>query len=158
MSLRTIGQFHETVRSFNMTPVIDIVFLLIIFFLVVCQFIEAENFPVAVPDGCQFAQSDAERRAGATTVTVMKTNNERNDFAVGSEKITSSSYSNIVEAIAKLIDVHLKNLPPDRRIVTLRIDKDVCFSEAQYALAGIAASSATNVQLAALKDKRANRQ
>jgi hypothetical protein len=36
----------------------------------------------------------------------------------------------------------------------LRIDKDVCFAEAQYALAGIAASSATDVQLAALKDKR----
>jgi len=157
VSLRTIGQFHETVRSFNMTPVIDIVFLLIIFFLVVCQFIEAENLPVAVPDGCQFAQSDSERRAGATTVTVMSTNNE-SDFAVGSEKITSSSYSDIVEAIAKLIDVHLRNLPPDRRVVTLRIDKDVCFSEAQYALAGIAASSATNVQLAALKNKRANRQ
>jgi hypothetical protein len=36
----------------------------------------------------------------------------------------------------------------------LRIDKDVCFAEAQYALAGIAASSATDIQLAALKNKR----
>ncbi len=59
MSLRTTVQFRSPDRSgtFNMTPIIDIVFLLIIFFLVVCQFIEAENFPVAVPDGCEFTQS-----------------------------------------------------------------------------------------------------
>jgi len=83
MSLRTIGQFGSSVRPFNMTPIIDIVFLLIIFFLVVCQFIEAENFPVAVPDGCEFAQSDPEPGAQVTTVTVMKTPKEGTAFAVG---------------------------------------------------------------------------
>ena len=41
---------HPNSGSFNLTPVIDIVFLLILFFLVVCQFIEAENFPVNVPE------------------------------------------------------------------------------------------------------------
>jgi hypothetical protein len=40
----------------------------------------------------------------------------------------------------------------------LRIDKDICFAEAQYALAGIAASIATDIQLATLKDKRAELQ
>jgi biopolymer transport protein ExbD len=137
-----------------MTPIIDIVFLLIIFFLVVCQFIEAENFPVAVPDGCEFAQSKPQTRAQVTTVTVMKATKERCGFAVGSEKISASDYSNVVEKIAELIDIRLKDLPADSKVVTLRIDKDVCFAEAQYALAGIAASTATNVQLATLKDKR----
>lgn len=155
MFLRTTGQFSRGVRSFNMTPVIDIVFLLIIFFLVVCQFIEAENFPVEVPDDCEFAQSDDERRAQAATVTVMKTDKQRSDFAVGSVKITESTYADIVERVAELIDTQLKNLPPGNRVVTLRIDKDICFAEAQYALAGVAASSATDIQLAALKDKRA---
>ena len=67
------GQFHNPNKSpsFNMTPIIDIVFLLIIFFLVVCQFIEAENFPVTVPDDCEFAQSDSEPGGQVTTVTVM---------------------------------------------------------------------------------------
>ena len=140
--------------SFNMTPIIDIVFLLIIFFLVVCQFIEAENFPVTVPDGCEFAQSDSEPGAQVTTVTVMRTNIERIAFAVGSEKITASSYADIVEGLAQLIDIRLRNLPPERRVVTLRIDKDVCFADAQYALAAVAQSSATDIQLATLKDKR----
>ena len=124
----------------------------------VCQFIEAENFPVVVPDGCGFAQSDAERRAQVITVTVMKTAEEKVDFAVGSEKITTSSNANIVEKLAKLIDIRLTDYPPDRRVVTLRIDKNICFSEAQYALAGIAASSATDIKLAALKDKRTGSQ
>jgi len=141
--------------SFNMTPIIDIVFLLIIFFLVVCQFIEAENFPVTVPDDCEFAQSDSEPGGQVTTVTVMRTNTERIAFAVGSEKITASSYADIVEGLAQLIDIRLRNLPPERRVVTLRVDKGICFGEAQYALAAVAQSSATDIQLATLKDKRA---
>ena len=154
MFSRTISQSRRSMQSFNMTPIIDIVFLLIIFFLVVCQFIEAENFPVAVPDGCEFAQSDAEPGVQLTTVTVMKTSEEKIGFAVGPEKITTSNYAEIATKLAELVDVRLKDLPPDHRVVTLRIDKDVCFSEAQYALAGIAASSATDIRLAALKDKR----
>ena len=158
MSLRAIGQFNSPDKSgtFNMTPIIDIVFLLIIFFLVVCQFIEAENFPVAVPDGCEFAQSEPEPGTQVTTVTVMKTPEKETAFAVGSEKIPALEYTNIVDELARLIDVRLKGLPADSRVITLRIDKDVCFADAQYALAGIAASSATNIQLATLKDKRPN--
>ena len=143
-------------RSFNMTPIIDIVFLLIIFFLVVCQFIEAENFPVAVPDGCEFAKSDTEPGVQVTTVTVMKTNEKRIDFAVDSEKISASDYANIVNDMAQLIDVRLKDLPSDSRVVTLRIDKDVCFADAQYALAGVSQSIATDIKLAALKDRQAS--
>ena len=154
MPSRITGQFDSGVRSFNMTPIIDIVFLLIIFFLVVCQFIEAENFPVAVPDDCQFARSDPEPGAQVTTVTVMKTTEDETGFAVGSEKISVSDYADIVEKLVQLIDISLSDLPPERRLVTLRIDKDICFSDAQYALAAVAASSATDMQLAALKNKR----
>ena len=139
-----------------MTPIIDIVFLLIIFFLVVCQFIEAENYPVTVPDDCQFAQSDPEPGAQVITITVMKTTEDEAGFAVGSEEISASGYADIVEKLAQLIDIRLSDLSGDRRVVTLRIDKDICFAEAQYALAAVASSSATDIQLAALKNKRTN--
>ena len=158
MFLRTMGQFRSGAESgsFNMIAVIDIVFLLIIFFLVVCQFIEAENYPVAVPDGCQFAQNDTQPGTQVTTVTVMKTTEGANEFefAVGSQKVSASSYANTAEKLAELIDARLKDLPPDRRVVTLRIDKGVCFAQAQHALAAVAASTATNIKLATLKDKR----
>ncbi len=143
-------------RSFNMTPIIDIVFLLIIFFLVVCQFIEAENFPVAVPDECGFAENDLERKGQVTTVTVIRTTDERTDFAVGAEKIAAANYTDIVEKLTKLIDMRLKDLPADGRVVILRIDKEVPFAQAQCALAGIAASCATDIQLAVLRDKGTN--
>ena len=154
MFLRTSNQSRSNAHTFNMTPIIDIVFLLIIFFLVVCQFIEAENFPVTVPDGCEFAASVSEPGIQVTTVTVMKTAEGEVDFAVGAEKITTSSHTDMVDRLAELIDAGLKNLPPDSRVVTLRIDKDVYFADAQYALAGIAASTATDIRLAALRQKR----
>jgi hypothetical protein len=86
----------------------------------------------------------------------MKTAEDEAGFAVGPEKITASSDADVVERIAELIDVRLRDLPPERRVVTLRIDKDICFAKAQYALAAVAASSATDIQLAALKNKRTN--
>lgn len=156
MSLRSIQFCNPDNKSvsFNMTPIIDIVFLLIIFFAVVCQFVEAENFPIAVPDGCESAQSDDEPGTQVTTVTVMKIAEERVAFAVGSEIIPAQDYfgsADIVEQLALLIDVRLRDLPPESRIVTLRIDKDVRFARAQYALAAVAQSTATDIQLAVLK-------
>ena len=159
MPLRITEQHSRTVGSFNMTPIIDIVFLLIIFFLVVCQFIEAENFPVTVPAGCEFAASAPEPGSASTTVTVMKTPDGGPDFAVGAEKVSAADYAgtfrmrHIVGQLARLIDVRLNDLPANNRVVTLRIDRDVCFARAQYALAGVAASTATDIQLAVLKNK-----
>ena len=155
MTWRIRSQFDTNNRTFNMTPIIDIVFLLIIFFLVVCQFIEAENFPVVVPDECEFA-ADSPVQQGRTTVTVMRTAEDKIDFAVGAEKIAATEYTDLIEKVAELIDVRFRNTPADDRVVTLRVDKDVCFADAQYVLAGVAASSARDVQLAVLKNKRTN--
>ena len=143
------------VQSFNMTPIIDIVFLLIIFFMVVCQFIESENFPVTVPDNCDFARESEDLQKGLTTVTVMKSADGRSHFAVGSEKISAAESSEVINKMAGLIDERLKDLPTDRRIVNLRIDSGSPYSDAQYALAGIAASSAVDIQLAVLKERQA---
>jgi biopolymer transport protein ExbD len=143
---------REPMTSYNMTPVIDIVFLLIIFFALVFKFIEAENFPVAVPDSCNFAQNSAEQTA-PTTVTVIKDESGISDFAVGSEKVSAANYSEIPSKLADLIDKHLKTITNDKT-VTLRIDKDVPYSQAQFALAGIAKSSATDIRLAVIKEQQ----
>ncbi len=137
-----------------MTPVIDIVFLLIIFFLVVCQFVEAENFPVAVPDKCDAAQTTVEPGLQLTTVTVMKTRDGQIVFAVGSQTLACSNDNRpaeMVDRLAKLIDEHIKDLPTEQKVVTLRVDKGIQYGDAQYALAAIAKSSATDVQLAVVK-------
>lgn len=157
MPFRSTDQFRTSPRrnSFNMTGVIDIVFLLIIFFLVVSQFIETENLPVTVPDGCEFAEDNEDHMQMATLTVVNKAEDEIT-FAVGQEEIVSqdiASLPGVVGRLVELIDARLSDLPPDNRIVTLRIDKDLPFSQAQYALAAIAQSTATNIRLAALSAK-----
>lgn len=155
MSFRRTDQFRSRPKqsSFNMTAVIDIVFLLMIFFLVASRFIETENFPVKVPDGCEFAQDDEDRLQTAI-LTVTNKAGEKITFAVGSEEITlqdAGSLPNVVARLAELIDARLQTLPPEGRIATLRIDKDIPFSQAQYALAAAAQSAATNIRLAAIR-------
>ncbi len=141
--------------SFNITPVIDIVFILIIFFLVVCQFVEAENFPVTVPDQCDAAQNTIEPGLERTTVTVMKADSGGIDFAVGSQLLHAADYdkpAEMVPLLASMIDRRLRDFPGPQKIVTLRADKDIQYGHAQYALAAIAESAATDVQLAVVKD------
>jgi biopolymer transport protein ExbD len=153
MRLFGTNRFGRPGSSFNLTPIIDIVFLLIIFFMLLCQFIVVENFPVSVPDRCGSAQTRPSAEGQITTITVMKSPGKAGiDYAVGSEKINASSQEDLVEVITKLLNAKLKGLPPEDRIVTLRIDKDVCFTEAQYTLAALAESTATNINLAVLKD------
>jgi biopolymer transport protein ExbD len=155
MATKSFSFEREAATSFNMTPVIDIVFLLIIFFALVFKFIEAENFPVAVPDSCNFAQAQIDSQSAATTITVIKSRSGMSDFAVGSDKVSAANYSEIPLKLADLIDDRLKTTAYDKT-VTLRIDKDVPYSQAQFALAGIAKSSATNIRLAVIKEQQAN--
>jgi len=146
---------HQTAISrFDMTPIIDIVFLLIIFFLLVCQFIVAENFDVTVPDDITSAQPAPPAEQQITTVTVMPTSSNRPVYAVGSEIIDPESAPDVSYAIADEIDTQLQHLRHERRVVCLRIDKDICFRHSQYALAGISQSSATDMKLAVTKQKR----
>ena len=49
MLLKKVIHF-KSYLTFNMTPVIDIVFLLIIFFVFTFRYITAENFTIIVPD------------------------------------------------------------------------------------------------------------
>ncbi|MBN2136170.1 MAG: biopolymer transporter ExbD [Sedimentisphaerales bacterium] len=158
MPLRHTGRFFRRPgrSSLNMTPVIDIVFLLIIFFLVISRFIETESFSVTVPDGCEFAWDDGETDPHRTTLTVMKKPDGRAAFAVGGEEFAPENdvdLPSMADRLTELIDMRLTTHPPDSRTVTLRIDKDIPFSRTQYALAAVAQSAAANIRLAVMSTK-----
>ncbi|MBI9015936.1 MAG: biopolymer transporter ExbD [Phycisphaerae bacterium] len=53
MKLYLKNKKYHSDPQFNMTPMIDVVFLLIVFFMLVCQFISQENYRLVVPDDCQ---------------------------------------------------------------------------------------------------------
>ena len=138
--------------KFNMTPIIDIVFLLIIFLVVVCRQIDAENFDVSVPDKCQFAQPQPDNSTGLSTITVMKdAESKQIIFAVGAEKINSSVSADITGWLIKKINRQLKNSSALTKTVCLRIDKEISYFHVQKVLAAVAQSRARTIQLATLK-------
>lgn len=136
----------------NMTPIIDIVFLLIIFFMLVCQFIVAENFEVQVPDRITSAQGDPSDPQTTVTVTVMLDDAGRTGYAVGSEIVRTQDTELLTELMTQEVDNQLRALTPEQRLVTLRIDRDIPFSQAKYALAAVSNSAAPNIKLSVIKD------
>ncbi len=136
-------------EGFNMTPIIDVVFLLIIFFMLVCQFIVAENYDVTVPDKITSAH-DERNEDKLTTVTVMRQDDGQVAYAVGSERFGSNT-KGLAERIAKRIDAQLNQLSDNEKIVNLRIDKEIDYRHSQYALAGISKSGATKIKMAVTK-------
>ena len=144
--------------SLDITPIIDITFLLILFFTLVCRFVDVENPSAEVPDGCEAARSDLETSLGVVTLTVTRTAQGDAGFVIGSEQISAMGDGPPPELIQKLtqqIDKAVSAVQADRKVVVLRIDKDVRFSTAQYALAAVARSCATDVRLAVLSGQSA---
>jgi len=152
MSFEIPKRYRGTVQTLNVIPFVDILFLLIVFFSLMGQLLETEAPAVLLPDGCDFAVAEDQMGAQVATVTLTRNEQGRSDFAVGAEKVTGADYEEISGRLAGLIDSCLKDLPADKRIVTLRIDKDIPYAEAQYALAAVAKSTATDIRLAAIKD------
>ena len=152
MSFEMPKRYRGTVQSLNVIPFVDILFLLIVFFSLMGQILETEAPALLLPDGCDFAVAEDQMGAQVATVTLTRNEQGRSDFAVGAEKVTGADYEEITGRLAGLIDSCLKELPADKRIVTLRIDKDIPYAEAQYALAAVAKSTATDIRLAALKE------
>lgn len=140
--------------AFNMTPIIDIVFLLIIFFMLVCQFIVSENFEVTVPDKISAAKHPEAQTEQLTTVTVLLDEQGKVNYAVGAKILPKTKPQNIPFAIAAEIDSQLATLPKEKRVVSLRSDKNILFKDTKYALAGISQSTATDIKWAAIKQQQ----
>jgi len=130
-----------------MTPVIDVVFLLIIFFMLVCQFIAADRFKVQVPE--QIASSaplrDDER---ILTLTVLP---EEGGvlYAADAERLKVENADDLPALIAAAIDEHYRGRPiSEVRTVRLRCDRTAAFGHVRPVLEGIAQSCATDVDWA----------
>ncbi len=152
MLLKITERFRPEGLTFNMTPVIDIVFLLIVFFVVVFQFIGTEGPQIQLPADCSFAESIDENRPWPATITAGRTDKGQVSFSVGGEKIHATDKTELMQLLQKSLDEHLRNLPEPERVVVLRIDRNISYSDAQYALAAAAESSANRLRLATLAE------
>jgi biopolymer transport protein ExbD len=136
----------------DVTPIIDVVFLLITFFLLVCQFIAAENFDVLVPDRISSAAGQRERQESEVTVSVMYRQG-RVCYAVGAETLEGCVDEFVGEAVRTAVESRFADRPGGRRVVCLRCDKRMEFGRVQEVLRGISASSAERIRWAVLRDK-----
>ncbi|RKY13451.1 MAG: hypothetical protein DRP52_02725 [Planctomycetota bacterium] len=139
-------------ETFDMTPIIDVVFLLIIFFMLVAQFIVAEQYKVSVPGEIKTAQAKDTEEIHPLTITVMP--DERQGFvcAVGSEKLASVKGKDMKALIISAINDYLTKHKPDDKTVRLRCDRSISFGQVKYILSGISQSHAQNLDWAVLAD------
>ena len=139
-------------EAFDMTPIIDVVFLLIIFFMLVAQFIVAEEYKVAVPDAIKTAQTrDAEEKQ-SLTITVMPNQEQGIICAVGSEKLASVGGKDMKSLITSVINDYLTEHKSADKTVRLRCDRSVSFGHVKYILSGISQSQAENLDWAVLTE------
>jgi biopolymer transport protein ExbD len=136
----------------NMIPTIDILFQLVIFFILVCRFSVFEQFPVPLPDKCAYAKPPQDDQRNIVTVTVMKTSDDQLECAVGDRRLYETDDKAMAVRIAHVLNEKLENAASGRRTVCLRIAKDIPFEKTQYALAAVAQSTATDIQIAVLKN------
>ena len=140
--------------SFNMTPIIDIVFLLIIFFVVISRFIEADNSQLKVPDECNYAQTEICDQQRAAVISVVQASDSEVDFFLDSKEFESSSNEILTDSLATGINNAIENKNGKEAIIVLSVDENICFEQAQTALAAISQSNAKNIKLSVLKEKR----
>jgi len=140
-------------ETFDMTPIIDVVFLLIIFFMLVAQFIVAEQYKVTVPDEIKTAQALPEtEQQRPLTITVMPDQQRGVVYAVGGEKLAAVEGEDMKSLISSVINDYLTENKPADKTVRLRCDRSVPFGQVKYILAGISQSRAENLDWAVLSE------
>ena len=136
----------------NLTPIIDVVFQLIIFLIIVYQRIDAENFRLDVPQQCTYAINNSKNEKPPPTISVFGNPSDgKIIFAVGAEKCPFQQPSEIVNWLVLYINKETaeKNLTT----LQLRIDKTIKFRNAQLVLAAAAKSNATTLEISTIKEK-----
>jgi len=135
-----------------MTPIIDVVFLLIIFFMLVAQFIAAEQYKVSVPDEIKTARAEDDEKKRPLTITVMADPQQGITCAVGAEKLAVVVGKDLKSLIASSINDYLAKNKQAEKTVRLRCDRAVPFGQVKYILAGISQSRAENLDWAVLSE------
>ncbi|MGH2271876.1 ExbD/TolR family protein [Anaerohalosphaeraceae bacterium U12dextr] len=145
--MKVVLYHHRKDAGFDLTPVIDVVFLLIIFFMLVCQFGAAEHFEALLPDKIQSADPAPLQLDSTVSVNVVQQDGKI-VYAIGSDVLSGADPELLTAMICAGIDSRLAD-GGISRIVRLRCDKHIPFEKIRPVLAGIAQSRAEKIQWAA---------
>ena len=151
------SRFKSKMASFNMTPMIDVVFLLIVFFMLICQFISQDNERLAVPDNCSTAIDDPVNMENEIVIQVWsRTGNKDNvvysigqsDFYLENDDQDSSTKL-IMDISQSLKDSATGMKNP---VIRLRGDGSLSCSQVRPAIKAAATAGLANIRFAAFKD------
>jgi biopolymer transport protein ExbD len=148
--VKTLHFKRDAAVGFDMTPLIDVVSLLIIFFMLVFQFCAAELFEVRLPDRIVSAEKFDPRAGALMTITVMQKDGKV-CYAAGADILPGNEPELLEKMIASAIDSRTTKTGQGK-IVCLRCDKQIAFENVRPVLAGIARSGAEKVQWATVKN------
>lgn len=131
----------RTQLQFNITPLIDVVFLLIIFFLVASHFVRNEaaehvELPVAGR-----ASPDTTVASGRLTVTIL----QNGDLSVAGQPVDDQFIRDRIIELAASSDTHASPVE-----VRIRADRAVRFAAVRRILGQCAAQGISNIQFAVL--------
>lgn len=136
----------------NLTPIVDVVFLLIIFLIIVYQRIDAENFAVNLPESITNAAENEQKISQPTVSVFSQSPDGKLIYAVGAEKCPFTSPRDITNWLVSAIDKEASG--KNSKTLKLRIAKATKYGDAQLVLAAAAKSSIENLEIAAVKDNQ----
>ena len=135
---------------FNITPMIDVVFLLIIFFLVASYFIRSEQSrDVSLPEAIR-GQPDIQSSDSRLTITIEKDGGH----SIGGQRLSEAAVMNRIRSLSGA-NVAGKVSPE----VRIRSDRGARFGEIRKLIEQCAAEKITSIRFAvvAQDDRRSNR-
>jgi len=154
--------------QFNLTPMIDVVFILITFFMLICRTIGQENYKMTIPDECAEAVLPEQSDEQAFTVSVFFPSSSLESvgaeapfdksapvYAVRAEVFDpqSAAYQEnpdlLIAEMAKQISQAAKKKEAD--MVHLRADKNLTYAQVQPVLQALAQAQIRTVRLAAYR-------
>ena len=155
--MRWTARHYRQTTAFNMTAMIDVVFLLIIFFMLLCQFIRQDNDLLAVPDDCSesvAAAIDAPRPL-VIQIAAVPQQPDRIRYAFGTSQwtvgIDDPPDASIVTALTDAIVESRKNNPA-AAVLTIRADRAMPYRAVLPVMLAAASAGAENIRLAAFTD------
>ncbi len=153
MLLKRVIHF-KSYLTFNMMPIIDIVLLLIIFFMFVCRYIAAENFDISVPDEATYALTDETEMPNLITLSVWYDDYEEQLLcAVGSDIIDITDGIDTARLV-ELINQYCEKLETGSAVINLRMNKDMVFKDYSGIITAVSLSNVKELSIAAMEEKQ----
>ena len=139
-----------------MTPMIDVVFLLIVFFMLICQFISQDNERLSVPDNCGTVEEVQQKLENEIIVQVWYDSSSSSVvYTVGGEDIAipvqhGDEVAGVVNKIGSCLKKESEGIVDP--IIRLRGDSSLTCDQVRPTIKAAASVGLSSIRFSAFKD------